>query len=127
MHCFFTNPLLFSDSLLDELKVRNKEVETDFRRVNANRFTATIYSKGKEASRCNIWLGDRSSISSGIMYSSGSYNNNSYNESLNVEDDGYTMYLKALGMQFRRQDREEKMTFEGGSEYYWSMFIGYLQ
>lgn len=112
---------------LNELKVRNKEVETDFRRVDANRFTATIYLKGKEASRCNIWLGDRSSFLSGIMYSSGSYSNTSYNESLNVEDDGYTMYLKSMGMQFHRQDREEEMTFEGGAEYYWSMFIEYLQ
>jgi hypothetical protein len=117
----------FFEGSLDELKVRNKEVETDFRRVDANRFIATIYLKGKEASRCNIWLGDRSSFLSGIMYSSDSYSNDSFNESLNVEDDGYTMYLKAMGMQFHRQDREEKMTFEGGAEYYWSMFIEYLQ
>jgi len=117
----------FFEGSLDELKVRNKEVETDFRLVDANRFTATIYLKGKEASRCNIWLGDRSSFLPGIMYSSGSYSNNSYNESLNIEDDGYTMYLKGMGMQFHGQDREEKMTFEGGAEYYWSMFIEYLQ
>ena len=117
----------FFEGSLDELKARNKDVETYFRRVDANRFTATIYLKGKEANRCNIWLGDRSSFLSGIMYSSSNCSNNSYNESLNVEDDGYTMYLKAIGMQFHRQDREEKMTFEGGAEYYWSMFIEYLQ
>jgi len=117
----------FFEGSLDELKVRNKEAETEFRLVDANRFTATIYLKGKEASRCNIWLGDRSSFLPGIMYSSGSYSNNSYNESLNIEDDGYTMYLKGMGMQFHGQDREEKMTFEGGAEYYWSMFIEYLQ
>ncbi|MFH1671807.1 MAG: toll/interleukin-1 receptor domain-containing protein [Pseudomonadota bacterium] len=117
----------FFEGSFAELKVRNRDVETDFRRIDASRFTATIYLKGKEASRCNIWLGDGSSFLSGILYSSGNWNNNSYNESLNVEEDGYTMYLKAMGMQLHRQDREEKMTFEGGAEYYWSMFIEYLQ
>lgn len=117
----------FFEGSLDELKVRNIEIETDFRRVDANRFAATIYNKGKEASRCNIWLGDGSSLLSGILYSSGNFSSNSYNESINVEDDGYTMYLKSMGMQLRGQDREQKMTFEGGAEYYWTIFIEYLQ
>jgi TIR domain len=117
----------FFEGSLYELQERNKEVETNFRRIDANRFTATIYARGKEASKCSIWLGDRSSFLSGILYSTGSWSNNSYNESLNIEDDGYNMYLKAMGMQIHRQDREEKMTFEGGAEYYWSMLIECLQ
>lgn len=61
------------------------------------------------------------------MYSSGTFNNNSFNESLNVEDDAHTMYLKSMGMRIHRQDKEAKMSYEGGAEYYWSMFIEYLQ
>lgn len=117
----------FFEGSLDELKVRNIEIETNFRRVDANRFTATIYNKGKETSRCNIWFGDGSSLLPGILYSSGNFSRNSYNESVNVENDGYTMYLKSMGMQFHRQDRDQKMTFEGGAEYYWAIFIEYLQ
>ena len=117
----------YFEGSLHELKARNKDVETGFRRVNTNRFTATIYIKGKEASKCNIWLGDGGSFLSGIMYSSGSFNNNSFNESLNVEDDAHTMYLKSMGMRIHRQDKEAKMSYEGGAEYYWSMFIEYLQ
>ncbi|WDN90992.1 hypothetical protein BuS5_03964 (plasmid) [Desulfosarcina sp. BuS5] len=117
----------FFEGSLDELKARNIEIETNFRRVDANRFTAKIYNKGKEASQCNIWFGDGGSLLSGILYSSGNFSGNSYNESINVENDGYTMCLKSMGMQCRRQDRDLKMTFEGGAEYYWSIFIECLQ
>lgn len=117
----------FFESSLDELKARNINIESNFRRVNANRFTAIIYDKGKEASRCNIWLGDGGAFLSGILYSSGSFSSNSFNESMNVENDGYKMYLKSMGMQFHRQNREQKMTFEGGAEYYWAMLIERLQ
>jgi hypothetical protein len=117
----------YFEGSLNELKARNENIETDFRRIDANRFMATIYSKGKEVNKCNIWLGDGGAFSSGIPYSTGSFRDGSYNESLNVENDGYSMYLKSMGMQFHRQNTEEKMTFEGGAEYYWSMFIERLQ
>jgi len=74
------------------LKARNPEIDTNFRRIDANNFSATIYVTGTEASHCRIWLGDKGSFSSGIMYST-SGNGNSFNESLSVENDGHTMYL----------------------------------
>lgn len=121
----------FFEGSLNELKKRNIDIDTDFRRVDANRFTATIYHKGNEASRCNIWFGDGSTFlsGSGILYSSGDFSNNSYNESINVENDEYLMYLKPMGMQFhlQGQDQDQKLTFEGGAEYYWSLFIEHLQ
>ena len=117
----------YFEGSLHELKTRNTDIDTDFRRVNANRFTATIYIKDKEASRCNIWLSDGGTFLSGIMYSSGNFNNNSFNESLNVEDDGYSMFLKSMGMQYHRQNKETKMSHEGGAEFYWSMLIEHLQ
>lgn len=117
----------YFEGSLNELKERNRDIEIDFRRIDANRFTATVYVKGKETSKCNIWLTDGSSYLSGILYSFGSFREGSYNESLNVENDGYAMYLKSIGRQYHRQNAEEKMTFEGGAEYYWSMFIEHLQ
>lgn len=116
----------YFEGSLHELKVRNRDVETDFRRVNTNRFTATVYVKGKEASKCNVWLSDGGPFLSSIMYSSGSFSNNSFHEALNVEDDVHTMYLKSMGVQTHEQE-EAKMSYEGGSEYYWTMFIEHLQ
>jgi hypothetical protein len=115
----------FEGSLL-ELKARNPEVDINFRRIDANNFSATIYMNGSEASHCKIWLGDKETFSSGIMYSTGGHGN-SYNESLSVEDDGHTMYLKPLGMSFHQLAKNEQLSFEGGAEYYWSMLIQYLQ
>jgi len=117
----------YFEGSLNEMKTRNEGIDTDFRRIDANRFMAIIYAKGKEVSKCNIWLSDGSAFSSGILYSTGSFRDGSYTESLNVENDGYAMYLKSMGMQFHRQSTDEKMTFEGGAEYYWSMFIERLQ
>ncbi len=62
------------------------------------------------------------------MYSVGNtVSDNSYNESLSIDNDGYILFLKPLGFAFRPQVRDEQMTFEGGAEYLWSMFIEPLQ
>ena len=112
----------------DELQKRNPGIETNFRRIDANHFTAVAYRHGKELSRCRIWLGSRRGFVGGIAYSTDlSHGDNSYNESLSVKDDGYTMFLKPMGMAFRHQDSESKLTFEGAGEYLWEMFIEPLQ
>src|SRR5439155_8820014 len=83
----------------DELQKRNPGIETNFRRIDANHFTAVAYRHGKELRRCRIWLGKRREFVGGIAYSTDlSHGDNSYNESLSVEDDGYTLFLKPLGM-----------------------------
>lgn len=115
----------FEGSLI-ELGDRNPEVTTNYRRIDANNFSSTIYINGSEASHCKIWLGEKGSFTSGIMYSTNGHGN-SFNESLSVENDGHTMYLKPLGMSFHHQAKNDQLSFEGGAEYYWSMLIQYLQ
>ena len=89
----------YFEGSLAELENRNPEVETRFKRVDAIRFEATAYVNGQERSRCGIWLGNRASIVDGILYSSsGLGNGNSFNESLSVADDDYSLYLKPIGM-----------------------------
>ena len=118
----------FFEGSLSELQARNEEVDMDFRRIDANHFTSAIYIRGSEASRCRIWLGGRHSFGGGIGYSVGdSGGDNSYNESLTVRDDGYTLFLKPLGSAFYAGDNEEQMTFEGAAEYLWGIFIEPLQ
>jgi len=119
----------YFEGSLSELRERNKGVEFDFRRIDANHFVAAVYMNGSEASRCTIWLADRRSFPGGIAYSVGnSHGDNSYNESISVEDDGYILFLKPLGLGFRGQiEKEQKMGLEGGAEYLWGMFIEPLQ
>jgi hypothetical protein len=118
----------FFEGSLEELQDRNAGIETTFRRIDTNHFTAVAYRGGKELTRCKIWLGDRRGFVGGIAYSTDlSPGDNSYNESLSVDNDGYTMFLKPMGMAFRHQDRESKLTFEGAAEYLWEMFLEPLQ
>jgi hypothetical protein len=73
-------------------------------------------------------LADRRGFVGGIAYSTDlSHGDSNYNESLSVEEDGYAMFLKPMGMSFRHQLKDPKLTFEGAAEYLWEMFIEPLQ
>ena len=103
-------------------------METSFKRVDANRFEAAAYISGKERTRCGIWLGDGASITKGILFSyNGLGGGNSYNESMSVEDDGFSLFLKPMGMAWMGQDNDKLLTAEGAAEYYWSLFVERLQ
>jgi hypothetical protein len=118
----------FFEGSLEELEHRYPDVETNFRRIDANHFTASAYRQGKELSRCKIWLGDRRGFGGGIAYSTDlSHGDNSYNESLSIGNDGYSMFFKPMGMAFRHQPQDPNLTFEGAAEYLWEMFIDPLQ
>lgn len=118
----------YFEGSLTELEARNQDVETSFKRVDANRFEAIAYMSGQERSRCGIWLGDSASILKSILYShSGLSSGNSYNESLSVEDDGFSLFLKPMGMARMGQGKDKPLTPEGAAEYYWSLFIEQLQ
>lgn len=118
----------FFEGSLAELKIRNEGIETLFRKIDANRFTAAIYKHGKKVSACTIRVGGF--FSSGISYSNGdsASNDNSYNESLTVEADNQRMFFKSLGLGFSgRGEDSRKLTGEGASELFWSMLIEPLQ
>jgi hypothetical protein len=118
----------FFEGSLEELEERNPGIETDFRRIDTSHFSAKIYRNGKELSRCKIWFGGRRGFVGGIAYSTDlSHGDNSYNESMSVENDDYAMFLKPMGISFRHQDRASKLMFEGAAEYLWAMFIERLQ
>ncbi len=115
----------FFEGSLDEIAKRNPGIDGNFRRVDANRFIAVIYEDGQASSRCRISCGGRRSLMSGITYSmSDSLDENSYNEQLSVEDDGYTLNLRPLGMMMQSK---ELLSVEGAAEFYWGMFIKPLQ
>ncbi len=118
----------YFEGSLAELEARNSDMETSFKRVDVNHFEAVAYMSGQEHSRCGIWLGGSTSTLRGILFShSGLGGGNSYNESLSIEDDGFSLYMKPIGMARMGQDNDKQLTSEGAAEYYWGLFVERLQ
>ncbi|MBH2020489.1 MAG: toll/interleukin-1 receptor domain-containing protein [Burkholderiales bacterium] len=116
----------FFQASLEETNARNPEISTDFTRVDAKGFEAKIYVDGKRRSQCGIWYaGER--WAGDITYSSSGVTPGSYNDSIHLEDDGYSIYFKPLGMSFRRGQNRERLDQRGVAEYFWDMLIEPLQ
>ncbi len=118
----------FFENSLTELAERNPGIDGVFRRIDANRFTASIYQNGAAVARCTIFMGGNA-WSSGIAYSSTeTTESNSFNENMSVEADDQSMFLKSMGMSFSaRRDGNEKLSQEGAAELYWGILIEPLQ
>jgi hypothetical protein len=114
----------YFESSLHELTARNPGIEINFRRIDANRFTAAVYRNGKSVSRCTVFVGDRVT-SGGIAYlAAETTESNAYNECLTTQADDQALYLRSMGM--ARGDRS-RLSQEGAAEFYWSMLIERLQ
>ncbi len=114
----------YFENSLHELKERNQGIDVRFNRDGHN-FTAAVYRNGAKQSSCRISLSDRKYLSGGITYSRDEAGTG-FNESLNVEDNGYSLYLKPL-MNWRGSDATNELSQEGAAEHLWSMFIERLQ
>lgn len=118
----------FFENSLRELQSRASGVETEFRFVDSNTFLAFIYAGGARKGKCKIWLSTGGYSSEQIMYSSsGSPEDTSWNESLSVEDDGYTLGLVPMGMSMNVRDSDRILTQQGAAELYWAILIEPLQ
>lgn len=116
----------YFEASLEELQIRNPNITAKFRKVDANSFTASIYDDGARVSDCTIWMGGDSFVG-GIAYCSGITNSrNQYNESISVENDGYTLHLRSSGMMFYGTQKGE-LSQEGVSELLWGMLVERLQ
>jgi hypothetical protein len=123
----------YFEGSLQELEKRNSNVETDYRRIDAIHFIATVYLDGKQKSRCKIWLGGSQSLAGGIAYSDMNsftvqLDDNSFNESLSVASDDHALFLQPMGMMsFPAPNEKKLLTSEGAGEYLWAHFIAPLQ
>lgn len=118
----------FFENSLAELEARTIGIETELRRVGADHFTATIYENGKLVSKCKIWLALDTYSSGEIHYSSSlSSNDNSWNDSLYVDNDGYVLGLKTMGSHQMGYESNILLSKEGGAEYFWTIFLNPLQ
>jgi hypothetical protein len=114
----------FFQGSLAELEQRHQGIETTFRRIDANTFTAVIYSDGKKTAECSIRLGGL--FGQGISFSyDANPRGNSFNESLTVETDDQALFFKALG--FGMGQAQDRLSTEAAAEHFWSMLIRSLQ
>lgn len=111
---------------LAELEIRNSGIECHFTKESGSTFLAAVYKGGKKAAECSITLGSGRFRNSSILFSyDASARGNNFNESLSVEVDDQSMYLKPLGMTMRASG--EKLSQEGGAEFLWTLLIERLQ
>ena len=117
----------FFENSLAELKSRNSDIEVSFKRIDATRFTASVYRGGAALARCVIRLGGLHH--EGITFSHGTDSGgNGYNESMSVAVGEQALSLKPMGMaMFNTSTRDKTLSLEGAAEFYWQMFIEPLQ
>jgi len=91
---------------LFQLETQYTDVETDFTEIHAQKFVAKIYLKGETKNQCKIWIGGLLS-SNGIAYSENRISidtDNSFNELISVEDDGFELKLRfSIGIMYQQQ------------------------
>ena len=130
-HAFLTESFehiaRYFENSLSEIQARNDRVETDFRRIDANRFEARAFVGGEERGLCGIWLGGAHGAN-GLYFSTSGAADGSYNEFMSVTDDGYALFLDPMGMAHYSMQRENPaFTLEGAAEYFWSLFVEQLR
>jgi hypothetical protein len=114
----------FFEGSLAELQSRNENIQTRFRRVDANKFTAAIYRSGGKVASCTIRIGGH--FSGGIAYAQGDdAGDNTLNDELRIECDDQKLFLSL--MSFMSAGSNEKYSLEGAAEHYWHFLIRPLQ
>jgi len=113
---------LFENSLA-ELHTRHPELEGNFRRIDAERFTAVVYRGGKTETKCTVFLSRMFGPSSiGFSYDD-SGNTGSYNERLTPSNDDQSMFFTTM----LPSSQHTHLSIAGGAEHLWAMFIERLQ
>ena len=116
----------YFENSLKELESRSKEVETSYHSIDRSRFTAAIYVQGQKRSACRIWRGG--SMVGDIGYAANdSGSENSFNEALSLMNDGYSLFLRPLGLRLFSSSGRDGLTAEGAAEYLWSILIDPLR
>lgn len=110
---------------LEELSLRNPDIKHMFDEEE-NSFCVRIYRGGNEVTSCTVVNRIDENSWGGITYSHGR-SRSGINASLNVEDDGYALYMSSQFGFVGMSEGCDKMTEQGASEYYWGMLIEALQ
>ena len=118
----------YFEGSLEELSLRNPEVTYNFKRLDSQTFSATIYINQEARTQCMVFYGAGNTFSKySISYSNTiSAHRNSMNDGLSMEEDESMLYLKpSMNMGHNRMD--ERLTHEGAAEYFWGKLIEPIQ
>jgi hypothetical protein len=128
LHDAFAYISTFFEASLEELKARNNDIDARHTQNNASSFTTVIYRNGAKVAACTIFRGGMLGAAT-ISYMNGeTTRNNSFNESLSVENDQQSLYLKPMGMSGQKYTHgHPTMSPAGAAELYWAMLIEPLQ
>lgn len=118
----------FFENSLAELTARNPGIEYRFRRPGDDEFAVAIYVEGEKRTSCRIWLPHRDAFGGDVAYAStDTGRGGSFNDSMQIEDDGYRLGFRPLGLAYMGQRSDELLTPHGAAEYFWSVLIAPLQ
>jgi hypothetical protein len=115
-------------SLIDHFALETQKkyphFEHDQERVTSRKAIFIFYSGGNELTRFKIWIGDLMGIDS-IYFQQGAHmgmeNDNSFNESVSLEEHGGQLKLKPLGMLNFGAERDKLMASNDVAEYIWGI------
>jgi nucleoside phosphorylase len=114
---------------LSEMERRYEDVETDFSEIHNLKFVAKIYVQGDLQNQCKIWVGGLLSPDT-IYYSEGRIDinqDNAWNDSITVEDDGFEMCLRLSNMWLGHPLETRDVDGAGGAGYLWRRFSSSLE
>jgi len=114
---------------LIQLDSQYTEIDSDFTEVHRYNFIAKVYLRGETKCQSKIWIGGLST-SDGIAYSESRINmghDNSFNELITIEDDGYKLYLSfSMGIMYQK-NAKNLYDPQDAAELLWSRFVAPLE
>jgi hypothetical protein len=111
----------------DSLAALSGDLSGSLRRIDANRFTATIYRSGGKVAGCTVWIGGGHWGANAICYvGNDGGETSSMSESLSVEDHEGDLGLKPQFAGVRGRS-EGMLDADGAAEHLWAEFVERLK
>lgn len=111
----------------DSLAALSGDLLGSLRRIDANRFTATIYRSGSKVAGCTVWIGGGHWGANSICYvGNDSGETNSVNESLSVEDHDGDLGLRPQFAVVHGRS-ETMLDADGAAEHLWAEMVERLK
>lgn len=114
---------------LERLESQYTEVNTDFTELSPVAFVCRIYVDGQARCGCKIWISNQFSNTIGYFEdTSFNFSNaESYNEIINVEDDGFELSLRFTMGYIGMTSHDECMTPERAAGKLWARLVSRLE
>jgi hypothetical protein len=113
----------FFENSLNEICVRNPELEHNFHQKDADSFEASIYRNGQQVCHCGIWRSGRDMTFGDICYNQSGVSTNSCNDAVTLEGDGSMLGFRPMMAGIYGYERDSLLSNEGMAEYFWDSFI----